>query len=108
MLEALIVVLAILWFFGYIHITGINFPVINLFTINGHVISLLDLLILLLVMGAISVIPSPFREILGIFLILWILATLGIITLAGLGLPSILLIIIVIALIVTLFNRGTV
>jgi hypothetical protein len=106
MLAALIVIVALLWVFGYVHIYGINFPNINLFVINSKTITLIDLLILLLVSAAISILPTPFREIAGVFLILWILAVLGIISLAGLGLPSILLFVIVIGLIVSLFGRS--
>jgi hypothetical protein len=108
MIGALVIILALLWFFGYIHINGINFPVINLFVINGKPITVLDLLILLLVIGATSMLPSPFREISGVLLILWILAVLGVISLAGFGLPSIFLFAIVVGLLAALFSRGTV
>lgn len=104
MLAAIIVILAILWVLGYIHIGGINFPDTALFTINGQVVTIIDLIIFLIVILAISLLPSPFREISGVLLILWLLAILGIISIAGVGLPSILLFALIIGLIVSLFN----
>ncbi len=108
MIAALIVILAILWFFGYINIEGLNIPDMSLFVINGQVISIIDLLILALVATAISLLPSPFREISGVLLILWILAVLGILSIAGIGLPSLLVLAIILGLIVSLFRKTTV
>lgn len=85
MLEALLVVLIILWFLGYVHIGGITVPDIVLFNINGRPITLWELLILAVVSWVISILPSPFRQIAGVMLVLWILSTLGIIAFANLS-----------------------
>lgn len=106
MLAALIVILAVLWFLGYLRIDGLNIPDTSLFTINGQVISIVDLLILALVATAISILPSPFREVAGVLLILWILAVLGVLAITGFSLPSIILIAIIIGLVVSLFRRA--
>jgi len=103
MLAGIIIILAILWFFGYIHIDGLNIPDTSLFTINGQTVTIIDLLILALVGIAISILPNPFRAIAGILLLLWILSVLGILSIAGIGLSSILVIAIIIGLIVSLF-----
>jgi hypothetical protein len=105
MLASLIILLAVLWFFGYVNVSGINFPDIHLFAINGVDITLWNLLVLLLVVGAISILPTPFREIAGVLLILWVLAVLGILAISGIGLPSILLLAIIVGLIASLFNH---
>ncbi|MGI8419843.1 MAG: hypothetical protein ACR2LN_04320 [Candidatus Levyibacteriota bacterium] len=105
MIAALIIILAILWVLGYIHIGGINLPDPALFTINGQVVSIIDLLILALVVMAISILPSPFREISGVLLILWILAVIGVISIVGIGLPAIFLFALIIGLIFSLFNN---
>ncbi|MGH7202922.1 MAG: hypothetical protein ACREHC_00585 [Candidatus Levyibacteriota bacterium] len=107
MIAALIIILAVLWVLGYIHIGGINLPDTALFTINGQVVSIIDLLILALVIMAISILPSPFREISGVLLILWILAVIGVISIVGIGLPAIFLFALIIGLIVSLFNNRT-
>lgn len=108
MLALLVVILAVLWFFGYIHIDGLNFPDFALFTINGQVVSIIDLMLLALVGTAISLLPSPLREIAGILLILWILAVLGILSIAGVGLPSIIMFAIIAGLVFALFRRSSV
>ena len=108
MLAAIIVILAILWVLGYIHIGGINFPNTALFTINGQVVSIIDLIVLLIVVMAISILPSPFREVSGVLLLLWLLAVLGIISIVGVGLPAIFLFALIIGLIISLFRRSTV
>jgi hypothetical protein len=109
MLAALIVILAVLWVLGYLRIDGINIPDTALFTMNGQVVSIVDLLVLALVAIAISLLPTPFREIAGVLLILWILAVLGILAITGFSLPSIILLAIIIGLIVSLFrSRSTI
>lgn len=105
MLAILILVLAALWVFGYVNFTGIRLPDMTLFAINGQPVTLINLLILFLVMGAVTILPTPFREIAGFLLILWILAVIGIISIAGIGLPSILLLAIIVGLIASLFTH---
>lgn len=102
MLAAIILILLVLWFFGYVNIGNINLPDFPLFTLNGNVISLWDLLILAVIVWAIGVLPSPLRQIAGVGLVLWILATLGIIAIAGL--PSLILIAIILGLLFALLG----
>ncbi len=99
MLLAIVVILGILWFLGYIHI-GISLPDITLLTINGHAVTLVELLILLVAGWAISVLPNPFKTIAGVLLILWILSTLGILAVGGLS--SILVLVIIIGIVASL------
>jgi hypothetical protein len=99
MIGALIAILIILWFLGYIHINGLSIPDINLFTINGRFITLWDLLILLVVSWALSILPTPFRAIAGVLLILWVLSVLGILSIAGFSLSGLLVIAIIIGII---------
>lgn len=105
MLAALIVLLAILWVFGYLNISGLTFPDIKFFTVNGVDVTLWNLLVLLLVVGAISILPTPFRQIAGVLLILWVLAVLGIFSIAGIGLPSIILLAIIVGLVASMFTH---
>jgi|GEM_PF-355073 len=107
MITVLLIVLVLLWFLGYVRVDGINLPDTTLFSINGLPISLWDILILIVVSWAISIIPTPFREIAGVILILWVLSVLGIIALAGINLASIFVIAIIIGLIVSLFPTRT-
>lgn len=85
MIGIIIIVLIVLWFLGYIHLSQFPIPDIILFHINGHPITLWDLLILFVISWAIGVLPYPFRQLAGVLLILWILSTLGIIAIFGLS-----------------------
>lgn len=85
MLGLILIILIALWFFGYIQISGINIPDFVLFNLNGHPIRLWDLLILLVVGWALSILPSPLREIASVLLVLWVLSVLGILAIAGLS-----------------------
>lgn len=105
MLAVLIIILAVLWLFGFVNISGFTFPDMTLFAINGRDVTLVNLLVLLLVIGAISILPTPFREIAGVLLILWVLAVIGVLSIAGFGLPSILLFAIIVGLIASLFSH---
>ncbi len=97
MIGALIIILAVLWFLGYIHVSGLVIPNIPIFTINNQVITLWDLLILLVLATIVGVLPSPFRQIAGVILIFWILSILGILVFAGLS--SLLVLAVVVGLI---------
>jgi len=101
MLIAIIIILIVLWFFGYAPISSANIPDIILFSINNHPVTLWDLLILMAIAWAISILPSQLRMIASVLLILWVLSLLGIIAIAGLS--NMLVLVIIIGLIVALF-----
>lgn len=108
MLEALLVILIILWLGGYLRIDGLSIPDLQLFTLNNQPITLWNILILLVLCALIGALPSPFRQIAGVLLILWILSILGILALGGLS--SMLVIAIIVGLVLYLFgfrDRGT-
>ena len=100
MLVAIIVILIVLWFFGYAPISGISIPDPVLFEINNHPISLWQVLILMVLVWAISILPKTFQAIATILLILWVLSELGILAIAGLS--SLILPVIIIGLIISL------
>ena len=102
MLELLIVTLFILWVLGYVRIEGLFIPDIVFFHLNGRPITLWNVLTLAVISGIIGLLPSPFREIASVFLVIWVLAVLGIISIAGL--PNILVITIVLGLVLYLFR----
>lgn len=102
MLVALLVILIILWYLGYVSVGNVNIPNMILFTINGQQVTLWNLLILLVISAIIGILPSPLREIAGVVLILWILSVLGILAFAGLS--SILILAIIIGLVLFLLK----
>jgi hypothetical protein len=104
MITGLLLILILLWFLGYIRIEGLMIPDINLFTINGQPVTLWSILILIVVGWAISIMPTPFRQIVTVLLIVWILAVLGILSLSGIALANILVIAMIIGIIASLFN----
>jgi hypothetical protein len=85
MLAAILIILILLWFLGYVRIEGLNIPDIVLFTINGQAITLWNILILAVILWALGVLPSPIRQIAFVILILWILSILGILAFPGLS-----------------------
>lgn len=101
MIVVIIIVLAILWFLGYAPLAGISIPDTALFTINGHAITLWEILILLAIGWAISILPKPLQAIASVLLVLWILSVLGILAIAGLS--NIIVLVIIIGLIVSIF-----
>lgn len=100
MLPILVIVLILLWALGYIHINGITIPDFILFTINGHSITLWNIITLLVVGWIIGLLPSPLREIVSVLLVLWILSLLGILFFGSLG--SLLIIAIIVGVILSL------
>lgn len=105
MLLALLIALIILWLFGYIAFPGFVIPSIILFSINGHPITLWNLLIFLVLVVIAASLPSPLREIMFVVLILWVLALLGIIV--AVGLPNLILVGVIAGMLVYLIQgRG--
>jgi len=92
MLTVLLVLLIIFW------LLGINIPNVILFSLNGHPITLWNILMLIVICWLLGILPSPIREIAGVLLILWILSLLGIIAIAGLS--NILVIALIIGLVI--------
>ncbi len=85
MLIVILLILIALWFLGYIDIRGLNIPDYVLFQLNGRPITLWNVLIFFVVLAAIGILPSPFREIAGVLFALWLLTLLGILAISGLG-----------------------
>jgi len=103
MLEILILVLVILFLTGNIHVNGFTFPNMVLFALNGRPITLINLLIFLVILWAIGILPSPFREIAGILFVLWLLSLLGFIAIAGLS--NLLVIAIIAGIVIAVLRR---
>ncbi len=103
MIAAIILLLIVLWFLGYIRVGGLIIPDFPLFVINGQTITLWNLFLFLVILWAIGVLPSPLRQIAAVMLILWILSTVGILAIAGLS--NILVIALIVGLILSLFGK---
>jgi hypothetical protein len=101
MLIAIVVILVVLWFLGYVPLSGLAIPNISLFTINSHIITLWELLILIAVIWAIGILPRPLQMIASVLLLVWILSVLGILAIAGL--PNIIVLVIIVGLILSIF-----
>lgn len=102
MLGAILLILVVLWFFGYIHVDGLSVPNFPLFVVNGHAITLWEVLILLVILWAIEALPGSLRSIGVVLLIVWLLATLGVISI--MGLPQVVVVLLVIGLVLALLG----
>ena len=102
MVMLVLVSLVILAILGYVQIP--NFPFLNtvLFTINSRDITILNLLVLMVILWAIGILPSPFPQIIGALFVLWLLAVLGFIAVAGLS--NILVIGVIVGLVIYLLG----
>lgn len=101
MVGTIIIVLLILWFLGYIHISSLNIPRFPLFVFNGKAITLWDILVFIVILWAIEALPSPLRQIAMVLILFWVLSAFGILAFAAI--PHIIIWIIIIGLIVSLF-----
>lgn len=101
MLIAIIVILTILWFLGYVPVSGISIPNIVLFSINNHAVSLWEIFILIVIGWAIGILPRPFQIFASVMLLLWVLSVLGILAITGLS--NILVLVIIVGLIISIF-----
>ncbi len=102
MLITITTILVILWLLGYFPLSAISIPNFGLFSINSHLVTLWEILILIVTSWAISILPRPFQIIASILLGIWILSVLGIIAIAGL--PNIIVLVIIVGLIIAIFS----
>jgi hypothetical protein len=79
-----------------VNIPGLPALDIELFSFLGKSVSLLDLLIFFIIVWIIGILPSPFRQIAGVILALWLLSFFGVIAIAGLS--NILIIVLIVGL----------
>lgn len=79
MVEAALMILIVLFVTGYLSIPGIHIPDYHIYTFANHIITLNELLIALVLFWIIGFVPWFLRVFLGAVLIIWILATFGII-----------------------------
>jgi hypothetical protein len=103
MLEIILVVLVILLLTGNIRISGFDLPHIVLLNINGQSITLVNILIFFLILWALGILPSPFREIAALLFVLWILSIFGIIAFAGLS--NLIIIAIIVGIVFSIIKR---
>jgi hypothetical protein len=82
MLAVILVILVLLWLMGYGPITVFH---IILFKLNGLAITIWDVLIFLVLIWLVGSLPSPLRQIAVVFILIWVLSSLGIIAVAGLS-----------------------
>lgn len=78
-----LILLVALWFFGYIQIPQLPLQNTVLFTILGKNVTLFDLILTLLILWVIGILPSPFRQIALVLLVLWILSFFGIVVITN-------------------------
>src|SRR3990167_1163385 len=84
MLTYLLIFLIVFWLLGVIRIpvlSVVNSPIIY---IGNRAIGLYDILVFALIIWLIRILPSPLREIVTVFLILWLLSFFGVFFLGGL------------------------
>lgn len=80
MVGLILLLLVLLWLTGNLQVPLFAFPAFNFGDRN---ITLNDILVFLVILWLIGILPSPFRQIASVLLLLWILASLGIIAISG-------------------------
>lgn len=100
MIEFVLAIIFVLWLLGFIQIDLLSY---HLFTFNGHDIVFKDVLFFLLILWLIGLLQRPFREIVSVLFVLWVLSTFGIIAIAGLS--NIIILAVVIGVVAYLIRR---
>jgi len=102
MVEIIAIVVA-LWLLGVINIPWMIMPAFPVFEILDYQVTIQRLLILGILIWLGTSMGSPFRQMLWTFFILWLLSTLGVITIGGMGLMII--VSVVVGLILSVIQR---
>lgn len=102
MVEIIAIVVG-LWLLGVIKIPWLVMPQFPVFSILGYSITIQRLLIIGILVWLGTSMGSPFRQMLWTFFILWLLSTLGIITIGGMG--AMIVVSIVVGLILSMIQK---
>ncbi len=100
MIEFVLAVIFVLWLLGFVQVDLLSQI---LFSFNGQTIDIKDVLIFLLIVWLIGLLPRPFREIVAVLFVLWLLSLFGIVAIAGL--TDIIIFAVVVGAIVYLLKR---
>lgn len=98
----ILLIMVVLYFYGYVQIPGVTVPNPILFTLHGESISLAAVLIFLAIIWTISILPPILRIIGIILLVAWTLTELGFVVIAGLS--NFIAIAVIISLFVIIFR----
>jgi hypothetical protein len=98
---AILVILFLLWLMGYGPFQVLH---IILFRFNNFAVSIWDILIFMVLIWLVTSLPSPFRQIAVVFILIWILSLLGVIAVTGLS--SILVIAIIVGVLLYVITGG--
>ena len=99
----IIAIVVVLWLLGIVRIPWMSMPHFPVFTILGYSVTIQRLLIIGILIWLGMSIGSPFRQMLWVFFILWLLSTLGLI--GGLGMGMMIIVSVVIGLILSVVQR---
>lgn len=81
----IIAIVVVLWLLGIINIPWMMMPNFPVFSIMGYSVTIQRLLIIGILVWLGMSIGSPFRQMLWVFFILWLLSTLGIVESMAMG-----------------------
>ncbi len=103
MLALVLAILIVLWFLGIVEINSFTIPHIKLFSLNGHDITLVNVLIFFAILWLIELLPSPFRQVAFALLVLYALSVLGFIVIAGFS--NLVIVAVIVGVILALFQK---
>ncbi|KKU92174.1 MAG: hypothetical protein UY21_C0004G0009 [Microgenomates group bacterium GW2011_GWA1_48_10] len=104
MVAFLLIVLAVLYFLGYIHLPALPVADRVLFHLFRRPITLYDILVFAIILALIDLLPSPFQEIAAVLLLLWLLSFFGVITIFGFS--NVVVLVVIFGLIYYLLTGG--
>jgi hypothetical protein len=99
----IIAIVVVLWLLGIIHIPWMTMPHFPVLSILGYSLTIQRLLIIGILIWLGMSIGSPFRQMLWVFFILWLLSTLGII--GSIGMMTLVVMSIVAGLILSVVQK---
>lgn len=102
MLTYLVFFLILFWLLGIVKfpvLSVVNSPIIYL---GYKAIGVYDILVFILIVWLIRVLPSPLREIVSLFLVIWVLSFFGLFFFGGLA--NLLILLLIIGLILHIFG----
>lgn len=102
-IEIAFVIFVGFWLLGYITVPWLPITEMRLFSVNGNLVTVWNVLVFFIYLWFIDLLPTPFRQLATALLIMYSLSRLGVITLTGF--PNLVVIALIAGSVIYIFNR---
>ena len=105
MLAAILLVLALLWAVAVVRPGGLDFLRVSVLALNGHVLTILDALIAIAMLGVMAAFRGPIAVTGAVLFLLWGLSIFGLVQIQGVPVAALAVLVVILGGVVQLMSH---